>query len=95
MASSFDEQPAAGMGRRKEGARRAQTHRSDDEGAPRGAEYPGNPGNARGSRRYQESPARRVDVLWTLSWPDWNHGGDGGISIRKEEDRWADQGYGE
>lgn len=95
MASSFDEQPAAGMGRRKEGARRAQTHRPDDEGAPRGAEYPGNPGNARGSGRYQESPARRVDVLWTLGWPDWNHGGDGGISIRKEEGRWADQGYGE
>ena len=95
MASCFDEQSAAGMGRRKKGARRAQTYRADDEGAARGEEYPRDSGNARSSRGNQESPARGMDVLWTLSRPDGDYRGNGRVPTRETEDRWADQGYGE
>ena len=73
MASRFDEQPAAGMGRREEGARRAQAYRTDDEGAPRRTKYTGDSRDARSSRRYQKSAARGMDVLWALSWTNWDH----------------------
>ena len=73
MASRFDEQPAAGMGRREEGARRAQADRTDDEGTPRGTEYSGDSRDARSSRRYQKSAARGVDVLRALSWTNRDH----------------------
>ena len=95
MASRFDEQPAAGMGRREEGARRAQAYRTNGEGAPRGTKYTGDSRDARSSRRHQKSAARGMDVLWALSWTNRDHRGNGGVSVGQEKNRWADQGYGE
>lgn len=94
MASATYEQPAASMGRRKKGARRAQAYGTDDEGKARRETAARTSTAAGGIRRHQTAEPRRLDVFWAIERTSWDNGGDGRILIGKEEDRWAHQRYG-
>lgn len=94
MASAAYEQPAASMGRRKKGARRAQAYGTNDERKARRKTATGTSAAAGGIGRYQTTESRGLDVFWAIEWTSWDIGGDGGIFTRKEEDRWAHQRYG-
>src|SRR5271163_722353 len=88
MAPSAYEQSEAGMGGREEGARGAQTHRSDDERASGRTADPRVTTVARGGGRSEEASESRLDVLWTSERANGHNGRDGRLSTGKEESRW-------